>query len=82
MLCTIRGLSNERGEGNENAKKTNKQTNKTKKMFRTILERSWYLEGRGKSLNSVKVLEKYSISLLGLEKALKFSTLFTPHQFL
>ena len=31
-----------------------------------------------KSLNSAKVLEKYSISLLGLEKSLKFTTLSTP----
>ena len=34
-----------------------------------------------KSLNSVKVLEKYLISLLGLKKSLKFTTLFTPHYF-
>ena len=31
-----------------------------------------------KSLNSAKVLEKYLISLLGLEKSLKFTTLSTP----
>ena len=31
-----------------------------------------------KSLNSVKVLEKYLISLLGLEKSLKFTILSTP----
>ena len=34
--------------------------------FRSCLE---------KSLNSVKVFEKYLISLLGLEKSLKFTTL-------
>ena len=34
-----------------------------------------------RSLNSVKVLEKYLISLLGLEKSLKFTTLFTSHIF-
>ena len=31
-----------------------------------------------KSLNLVKVLEKYLISLLGLEKSLKFTTLSMP----
>ena len=31
-----------------------------------------------KSSNSVKVLEKYLISLLGLKKSLKFTKLFTP----
>ena len=31
-----------------------------------------------KSLNSVKVLEKYLISLLGLENSLKFTTLSMP----
>ena len=31
-----------------------------------------------KSLNLVKVLEKYLISLLGLEKSLKFTTLYMP----
>ena len=35
-----------------------------------------------KSLNSVKVLEKYWISFLRLEKTLKFNTFFTPHHFL
>ena len=35
-----------------------------------------------KSLNSVKVLEKYLISFLGLENTLTFTTLFTPHHFL
>ena len=30
-----------------------------------------------KSLNSVKVLEKYLISLLGLKKSLKYTTLFS-----
>ena len=31
-----------------------------------------------KSLNSVKVLEKYLISLLGLEKSMQFTTFSTP----
>ena len=31
-----------------------------------------------KVLNSVKVLEKYLISLLGIEKSLKFTTLKSP----
>ena len=31
------------------------------------------------SLNSVKVLEKYLISFLALEKSLEFTTLFTSH---
>ena len=35
-----------------------------------------------KSLNLVRVLEKYLISLLGLAKYLKFNTLFMPHHFL
>ena len=35
-----------------------------------------------KSLNLVKVLEKNLISLLGLEKSLKFTTLFKLHHFL
>ena len=34
-----------------------------------------------KSLNSVKVLEKYLISLLGLEKSLKFTALSKPGTF-
>ena len=34
------------------------------------------------SLNSVKVLEKYLISLLGLENSLNFTALFMPHHFL
>ena len=34
-----------------------------------------------KSLNSVKVLEKYLISLLGVEKSLKFRNLFIPYHF-
>ena len=36
-----------------------------------------------KSLNSVKVLEKYLVSLyyLGLEKSLKFCNLFIPYHF-
>ena len=36
-----------------------------------------------KSLNSVKVLEKYLVSLyyLGLEKSLKFRNLFIPYHF-
>ena len=33
------------------------------------------------SLNLVRVLEKCLISLLGLEKSLKFNTLFMPHHF-
>ena len=32
-----------------------------------------------KSLYSVKVLEKYLISLFGVEKSFKFTTLFMPH---
>ena len=32
-----------------------------------------------KSLYSVKVLEKYLISLFGVEKSSKFTTLFMPH---
>ena len=35
-----------------------------------------------KSWNSVKVLEKYLFSLLGLKKSLKSTTLFIPHHFL
>ena len=34
-----------------------------------------------KSLNSIKVREKYLIPLLGLEKSLKLTRLFTPHIF-
>ena len=34
-----------------------------------------------KSLNSAKVLEKYLISLLGLEKSLKLTTLSTPYTY-
>ena len=45
-------------------------------MVCTIFKRSWILVDVLKSsLNSVKVLEKYLISLLGLEKSLKFTTL-------
>ena len=46
-------------------------------MVRTILERSGILvvSCLEKSLNSVKVLEQYLISLLALEKSLKLSTL-------
>ena len=40
--------------------------------FEKVLNFSSYL---AKSLNSVMVLEKYLISLLGLEKSLKFTTL-------
>ena len=35
----------------------------------------------GKSLNSIQVLEKYLISLLGLEKSSKYTTLSTPDTF-
>ena len=48
-------------------------------MVHTILKRFWILVVVLKSsLNSVKVLEKYLISLLGFEKSLKFTTLCTP----
>ena len=47
-------------------------------MVRTILKVTLYLE---KSLNLVKVLEKYLISLVGHEKSLIFSNLFTCYRF-
>ena len=52
-------------------------------MVRTILKRSWILivvlsVPVEKPLNSVKVFEKYLISLLGLEKSLKLTTFSTP----
>ena len=52
-------------------------------MVRTILKRSWILlvVSKTESLKSVSVLEKYLISLLGLEKSLKFSTLSMPDTF-
>ena len=52
-------------------------------MVRTILKRSWILLVvlKTESLKSVSVLEKYLISLLGLEKSLKFSTLSMPDTF-
>ena len=40
------------------------------------------LKSLEKSSNSIKVLEKYLISLLDLEKSLKFNSLFTTHHFL
>ena len=44
-----------------------------------ILSRSLNFTSRlDKSLNSAKVLEKYLISLLGLKKPLKFTTLSMP----
>ena len=47
------------------------------------LEKVLNFSGRlSKSLNLVKVLEKYLVSLLGLKKSLKFTTLFIPHHLL
>ena len=45
------------------------------------LEKVLNFSGRlSKSLNLVKVLEKYLVSLLGLKKSLKFTTLFIPQK--
>ena len=47
-----------------------------------ILEKAWNFGSRlEKSFNLVKVLEKYLISLLCLQKSLKFSNLSTPDHF-
>ena len=52
-------------------------------MARTNLEKVLNFSGHlNKSLNSVKVLEKYLISLLGLKKSLKFTSLFMALHFL